>query len=440
MPDAALKTRLEEAIAANWDAQIAWLRQIVSFPSLRGREGPCQDWIARSFAQRGWSVDRYTLDEVSMDHLPGHSPVMDTDYRNAVQVVATVRAPAPAEGATRGRSLILQGHVDVVPEGPAEMWTHPPFDPVIRDGYLYGRGAHDMKQGVAAMVFAMDALRTAGLAPAADVYVQTVTEEECTGNGALSTLARGYRAEACLIPEPTGNVLSRASVGVMWFRLRVRGIPVHVARAQTGSNAIMSAYVLINAIYDLTARINERAKTHEWFHEVPDPVKFNPGVIRGGDWGSSTPAWCEVDCRIGLLPGTTLEAARAEVLRTVADAARGDNFLANNPPEVIWNGFQADGHVLHPGSEAEAVLARVHEEILGTKMAARLSTAVNDTRFYDLYYNVTALCYGPSGDGGHGFDERADLAALKRTTLVIAGFIADWCGVQQIVTRPAGTM
>ncbi len=432
MHAADLSARLSAAVDANWERQVDWLKQLVSFPSLRGQEGPCQDWIARSFAERGWSVDRYTLDQVDTEHLPGHSPVMDTDYTRAVQVVATVRPPV-----TKGRSLILQGHVDVVPAGPSEMWTHPPFSPVVKDGYLYGRGANDMKQGVSAMVFAMDALRSAGLAPAADVYVETVTEEECTGNGALSTLARGYRAEACLIPEPTANVLSRASVGVMWFRLRVRGIPVHVAHAQTGSNAIMSAYVLIQAIYDLTARINERAKTHEWYKDVADPVKFNPGVIRGGDWGSSTPAWCEVDCRIGLLPGTTLEQARNEVLATVAAAARGDHFLANNPPEVIWNGFQADAHVLHPGSEAEAVLGRVHEEMLGTKMVARLGTAVNDTRFYDLYYNVKALCYGPGGEGSHGFDERAELAKLKTTTVIIAKFIAEWCGTHEIASLAA---
>lgn len=427
MPDPALLKRLEDAVDANWDRQVAWLQELVRFPSLRGREAPCQDWIAREFARRGWEVDRYTLAEVSMEHLPGFSPVMDTDYTRAVQVVASLRAPKP-----EGRSLILQSHVDVVPPGPEDMWTHPPFDPVVKDGYMNGRGAHDMKQGAAAMVFAMDALRTAGLAPAADVYVQTVTEEECTGNGALSTLARGYRAEACLIPEPTGNTIGRAAVGVMWFRLRVRGVPVHVARAQTGSNAIMSAYALLQAVYALTARINERAKSHPWFKEIENPVKFNPGVIRGGDWGSSTPAWCEVDCRIGLLPGTSLEEARRELTEAVMGAARTDNFLANNPPEVIWNGFQADGHVLEPGSEAEAVLGGAHQAVLGTPMQARLGTGVNDTRFYDLYYGVKALCYGPGGEGAHAFDERVDLESLKRTTKVIAAFIADWCGTRPV--------
>ena len=419
-----MQDRIRTAVEANWDRQVAWLQELVRFPSVRGKEGPCQDWLARQFAARGWNVDRYTLADVDMSHLPGFSPVMDTDYTQAVQVVAAVRASA---GAT-GRSLVLQGHVDVVPPGPEDMWTHRPFDPVIRDGWMYGRGAHDMKQGVAAMVWAMDALRDAGITPAGDIYVQTVTEEECTGNGALSTLARGYRADACLIPEPSGNTITRGHVGVMWFRLRVRGIPVHVAHAQTGSNAILSAYALLTALQGLTTRINERARSHPWFRDIPDPVKFNPGVIRGGDWGSSTPAWCEVDCRIGLLPGTSLEQARQEVLDCVAQAGKGDGFMANNPPEVIWNGFQADGFIQAPGTEAERVLGEAHRAVFGAPMEARLGTGVNDTRFYGLYYGMPALCYGPCGEGAHAFDERLDLAKLKETTVVLAGFIASWCG------------
>jgi acetylornithine deacetylase len=312
------------------------------------------------------------------------------------------------------------------------MWTFPPFDPVIKDGWMNGRGAHDMKQGVSSMVFAMDALRSARLAPAADVYVQTVTEEECTGNGALSTLVRGYRADACLIPEPTANTITRAHVGVMWFRLRVRGVPVHVARAQSGSNAILSAFALIQELQKLTAEINVRAKTDKWFADIQDPIKFNPGVIRGGDWGSSTPAWCEVDCRIGLLPGTPLAQARAEVMQAVARAAETDAFLANNKPEVIWSGFQADGYVLEPGTEAEAVLAQCHKAVFPSEMPARVSTAVNDTRFYGNYFGVPGLCYGPAGDGAHGFDERVNLANLKQTTLAIATFIAEWCGTRPI--------
>lgn len=427
MPDAATLAALEKAVEQNWDKQVAWLQSLVRFPSRRGKEGPCQDWIAREFAGRGWSVDRYTLADVDMSHLPGFSPVMDTDYTQAVQVVATVRSPEQ-----KGRSLILQGHVDVVPEGPADMWTHKPFDPVISGEWMNGRGAHDMKQGVSAMVWAMDALRTAGLAPAADVYMQTVTEEECTGNGALSTLARGYRADCALVPEPTGATLTRARVGVQWFRLRVRGVPVHVAVAGSGTNAIMSAYRLIQDLYGLTAQLNAEAASHPWFSHITHPINFNPGVIKGGDWGSSTPAWCEVDCRIALLPGTSLEVARQRILDTVAKSAKDDAFMANNPPEVIWNGFQADGHVFEPGTEAEAVLAGTHQQVYGTKLETPSSTAVADTRFYDLYYGIPALCYGPGGKSAHGFDEAAHLPSLKKNTLAIAAFIAEWCGVRKL--------
>lgn len=426
MPDPAILDRLRAAVDAGFARQTEFYADLVRFPSIRGQEAPLQDWIASELRTRGYSVDRYTLADVQMEGLPGFSPVMDTDYTTAVQVVATRRATDPT-----GHSLILQGHVDVVPTGPLELWSTPPFQPVIRDGWMHGRGAGDMKQGVSAIVFALDALEAAGLEPAADVTLQTVTEEECTGNGALSTLARGYRAEAVLIAEPTDGTITRAHVGVMWFRLKVRGVPVHVARAQAGSNAIMSAFHLIQALQAHTERLNAAARSDPWFGGIPDPLKFNPGVIRGGDWASSTPAWCEVDCRIGLLPGSSLEDARKGVFDCVAAAARADNFLANNPPDIEWNGFQADGYILEPGSKAEQVLAAAHHQAVGVPMQERRSTAVNDTRFYGLYHRMPALCYGPRGENHHGFDERGHLDTLRTTTLAIAAFIADWCGVRE---------
>jgi acetylornithine deacetylase len=423
MPDPALLDRLRTAVEAGFGGQTAFLQDLVRFPSLRGREAPLQDWMARQLSQRGYAVDRFSLADVPAH--PKTAPMVDADPAASIQVVAAHRPAKPT-----GRSLILQGHIDVVPEGPHEMWTHPPYAAVIRDGWLYGRGAHDMKSGVAAMVFAMDAIRAAGLEPAGDVYLQTVTEEESTGNGALATLLRGYRADAALIPEPTGHSITRAQTGTIWFRLKVRGVPVHVMVAQDGSNAIMSAYALIQALYAHTKALNQAGRDNAWYGAVPDPIKFNPGIIHGGDWASSTPAWCEVDCRIGLLPGTTPEQAMAGVEAAVKAAAKGDAFLANNPPEITFHGFQTDPYVLEPGSEAEAVLAAAHAAVHGGEMPARLSTAVNDTRYYGLYFAIPGLCYGPKGEMAHGFDERTSLADLKTCTLTIAAFIADWCGVR----------
>jgi acetylornithine deacetylase len=353
--------------------------------------------------------------------------MVECDPAGSVQVVAAYRAKNPT-----GRSLILQGHIDVVPEGPADMWTHPPYAAVTRDGWMYGRGAHDMKSGVACMVYAMDAIRDAGFEPAADVYVETVTEEESTGNGALSTLLRGYRADAALVPEPTGHTITRSQTGTIWFRLRVRGIPVHVAVAQDGSNAIMSAYVLIQALYEHTRKLNEAARASTWYADIKDPIKFNPGIIRGGDWASSTPAWCEVDCRIGLVPGTTPAEAMAGIEAVVRATAKGDGFMANNPPEIVWTGFQTDPYVLEPGSEAEAVLAAAHASVHGGNLPERRTTAVNDTRYYGLYFDIPGLCYGPKGEGAHAFDERTSIEDLRKCTRTMATFIADWCGLRAV--------
>lgn len=423
---------LSTAIDAGWDRQIAWLQRLVRFPSLRGNEQECQIWLAEEFAQRGWRVDRYSLAEINFARIAGAAPMVSVDPARSIQVVATI----PAETRSRaGRSLILQGHVDVVPTGLDAMWSDPPFSGIVRNGWMSGRGAQDMKSGISALVFALDAIKAAGLALSAPVYLQTVTEEESTGNGALSTLVRGYTADACLIPEPSGNTITRAQTGAIWFRLKIRSKPIHVERMQSATNAVFSAIALIEALQALTQTFNVAARTHPLFKDVIDPVKFNPGMIRGGDWPSSTPSWCDVDCRIGLLPGTDVEDVQRAIVETVAATARIDPLLADNPPEIEWTGFLADAAVLEPGSQAEAMLAEAHRSVFGSDVAERLSTAVNDTRYYALQGGMPALCYGPAGEGLHGVDERADLANLKRTTLVIAAFIASWCGA---VPRSAG--
>ncbi len=226
-----------------------------------------------------------------------------------------------------------------------------------------------------------------------------------TGNGALSTLARGYRADACLIPEPTGQRILRGTVGVMWFRLKLRGRPVHVSRSEEGTNAILSAFSLIEAIREFTKKLNERAKSHPWFGKIQNPVKFNPGKIKGGDWASSTPSWCEVDCRIAVLPGMSLEAFRKELSQVIMEAAKRDSFLANNLPEIIWNGFQADDYVLEPGSDFENTMRGAHRAVMSEEPAESILPAVTDCRFYGRYYGIPSLAYGPASTDGHGFDE-----------------------------------
>lgn len=430
MKDTLPTDALTAAVDAGQAAQTRFLADFVAIPSLRFNEGPAQDFMADALRARGYEVDDWAIDLADLEPLPGFGPI-EGDFSRARSVVGTHRPRGPV----KGRSLILQGHLDVVPEGPHDMWSSPPFAPVIRDGWMHGRGAGDMKAGTTAALFALDAIRAAGFEPAARVHFQSVVEEESTGLGALSTLQRGYRADLCIIPEPSDLSINRAQIGVLWFKLRVRGRPTHVATAGEGANAIMAAFHLIQALQGLEADWNARAAADPVYGDTPHPLNLNAGKIAGGDWASSVPAWCDVDCRMGLLPGWSLDECKAGIERCVAQAARAHPFLANNPPEVVWNGFQAEGYVL--GEDAQPGLEVIHAALRDVQGAdaplpEHKMTALTDTRFYGLYYGIPAFCFGPHARDIHGFDERVDLASVAEVTRVLALFIARWCGLNRL--------
>src|SRR5712672_2093406 len=388
--------KILDAVDAGFDAQLATTRDFVAIPSTRGAEGPCQDMIGDLLRQRGYEVDDWHIDVEDLKDLRGFGPI-EHDFSKARTVVGTYR---PANNA--GKSLILQGHC-----------------------------ACDMKSGTIGALYALDAIKAAGLRPTGRIHFQSVIEEESTGVGALSTLQRGYRADACFIPEPTGGKMVRSQVGVIWFRLKVRGIPVHVAHAGSGANAIMAAYHLIHSLQKLEAAWNERAKADRHFKALTHPINFNPGIIKGGDWASSVPAWCDVDCRIAILPGWSVADHQAEILACVSAAARDHRFLSNNPPVVEWSGFLSEGYELKDSAEPEAAFGKAYKEVYGGAVQNLVFTALTDTRFYGLNYNIPSLCFGASGAAMHGFNEYVDLDSLRKSTKATALFIAEWCGVEK---------
>jgi acetylornithine deacetylase len=422
MPGASETQRILAAVDAGFEDQLATTIDFVRIPSTRGAEAPCQDMFADLLRRRGYEVDDWKLDPEELRGLRDFGEV-ETDLSRARTVVGTLRPPAAASG----RSLILQGHCDVVPAGPLDMWTSPPFAPQVRDGWLFGRGAADMKSGTIAALYAVDAVRAAGLTPAGRIHMQSVIEEESTGLGALATIQRGYRADCCVIPEPTSGKLVRAQVGVIWFRIRIKGRPAHVFEAGAGANAIKAAAYLIGALERLEADWNARAKQDRLFKDVVHPLNMNPGIIRGGDWASSVPAWCDLDCRMAILPGWSLEAHKREISDCIAQAARQHPFLANHPPLVEWSGFQSEGFELTGAAEPEAVFARAHETVYGGPVPELCFTAITDTRYY-AHAGIPALCFGATATRMHGFDEGVELESLRKTTRLLALFIADWCG------------
>ncbi|MGY2047548.1 ArgE/DapE family deacylase [Methylobacterium sp. JK268] len=424
--DPALRDRIIASVEAGFPAQIAHTQALVRFPSTRGNEQAIQDFVFRCFRERGLAMDRFAMDRAVIAAHPGGAAFAE-GHSEAPIVVGIHRPKREA-----GRSLILQAHVDVVPPGPADLWSRPPFDPVIDGDWLYGRGGADMKAGHAANLFALDALRRIGLQPAATVTVQSVVEEESTGNGALMTHLRGYRADAVLIPEPEEEMLVRANTGVLWFRVEVRGRPVHVREMGTGANAIDAAYRVIGALRALEERWNAAKAGRRHFEGEAHPINLNIGRIEGGHWASSVPAWCRIDCRIAIYPGTSAAEAAREIEAAVRDFALTDPFLSNSPPRVSFDGFFAEGYELEEGSEAEAVLGRAHAAATGTALKSFMTAGYLDTRVHALYDRVPALCYGPISENIHGFDERVSLASVKRITTAMALFVAEWCGVEAV--------
>jgi len=430
--DTDMQTRLLAAVDDRFDDQIAFLSELTAHPSTRGNEQSAQDFMAVELAERGMEVDRWQIDVAVIRDMPGFSPVIG-NYEDAVNVVGTHRSAS-----RNGRSLILNGHIDVVPEGPLEMWDTPPFEPRVEQGWMYGRGAGDMKAGLASNLFALDALRACGMQPAADVFFQSVVEEECTGNGALACLQRGYRAEAALIPEPFAEQLVTAQLGVIWFQVHLKGLPTHVAYAGSGSNAIEAAIPLIAALHEMEARWNAPACRHADYTHHDHALNLNIGKIEGGDWASSVPAWCVFDVRMGVFPGQDIAAAKAEIEDVLRQAARDNAFLRNNTPEIVYHGFHAEGYALSQDKSAAAkgaigALEGAHRRVSGTDLDKAAITATTDARFFGLYADTPALVYGPRAEAIHGFNERVDLDSMRRVTQATALFIADWCGLE-----PAG--
>jgi len=427
MLEAELRDAIVKSVEEGFAEQINYLRKLVSFPSVRGAEHTIQDFTYRELSKRGYVMDRFAMDQAAIEAHPGGSPWSE-DHSKA-PIVVGIHHPREE----KGRSLILQAHLDVVPTGPVSMWQHDPYAAEIVGDWMYGRGAADMKAGASANIFALDALRRIGLQPAATVYVQSVVEEESTGNGALMTHLRGYKADAVFIPEPEDNKLVRANTGVIWFQVEVQGLPVHVRDMGAGANAIDAAYRVIGELRKLEEEWNAKKANLEHFKDETHPINLNIGKIEGGDWASSVPCWCRFDCRIAIYPGENAGEKSQEIRNRIEQFARKDSYFANNPPKVTFNGFHTEGYVLEPGSEAEAILGEAHSAVFGAPLESFMTAGYLDTRVYALYDKIPALCYGPVSKNIHGFDECVSIESVKKITTAMALFIAEWCGTEPLV-------
>jgi acetylornithine deacetylase len=410
------------AVAAERPAMEELLVRLVGAPTLLGDEAPGQALMRDAFEDLGLEPRDLPLDAEALRAHPGASP-FSWDVTGKANVVAEW---PPAESGD-GRSLILNGHIDVVSPEPATMWSSDPFT-ARRDGdWLYGRGAGDMKAGLAAIVGAVRGLRGLGLAPGARVELQSVVEEECSGNGALTCVLAGEPADAVIVTEPTSGAIQNSQVGVLWFQLRVAGRPAHAGDAPEGQNAIEATFPIVHALRELEGELNVDPPAP--YDVYPHPINLNVGMLRGGDWPSTVAGESVTYCRLALYPGDAVDDIKARVEETVAAVAAGDPALSGFKVEVAYDGFACAGYTLEHEAPVVTSLGRAIERATGGTAPLFGSTATTDARNFQLYGGSPAVCFGPHAENVHGVDERVLLPSMVETAQVLGLFIRDWCGL-----------
>jgi acetylornithine deacetylase len=411
-------------IAAAVAAQSAYMEDVlvrlVETPTTLGNEEPGQQVMRAAFREIGFEPVDMALDAALLRAHPAASP-FSWDVSEKRNVVADW-----LPGGEGGRSLVLNGHIDVVAPAAGSLWRTAPFS-AVRDGdWLYGRGSGDMKGGLAAILGAVNGLRSLGLAPLAPVQLQSVVEEECTGNGALQCAVSGLHADACIVAEPFPASVSISQVGVLWFHVTISGLPAHAGDAQDGANAIEAAFPVVAALRRLEEELNESPPPP--YDQFEHPINLNIGVLRGGDWPSTVAAECTLSCRLALFPGQKVDWLQARVEEAVASATGAHPFLAAHPPGVRYDGFACAGAEIAADHSLVATFSESYKRLEGVAPELVPTTATTDARLF-LHEGIPAVCFGAWAENVHGVDERVNIPSMISAAQVLAVFIHDWCGV-----------
>lgn len=427
-----LQNRVLKEIDEKRDEMTKFLQGLVKIPSVVGYEGAAQRFMQKTFRDLGLEVHVWEPDVAELEKHPAYfktTSYTKFGYKRRPNVIGRL------QGSRGGRSLILAGHIDVVSPEPVSAWTHDPWGAEIVDDKLYGRGAADMKGGIAAMVHAFKCIQATGAKPAGDVIFKSTIEEEDGGiGGTLATILKGYRADAAIITEPTDVYnIEIASSGVMYFGVKVLGESAHAAFAQLGVNAIGKAMKIYNALLKLN---NERQSRISYPPAEVEPATkghattINIGKIQGGDWPSTVAGWAELECRIGWPPREELEDVKKQVEDAIYRVAEEDPWLRENPPRIKWFGWRARPHEQDVNHPIVQTVTKFVKELTGKKTKFIGGSAGLDTRHYVLHGKIPAICLGPRGSGLHSADEYVEIDSVVETAKILALTILDWCGYE----------
>ena len=410
---------------------IQCLQKLISFKTITPQDDEIakgkdykelQNYISNIIKPIGFEVETWEVDASKLPTFPGSGVKKDRDLSNMPVLAGTLK------GSGGGKSLILNGHYDVVPPGVRKNWTHDPFGGEIANEIIYGRGSNDMKGGIAAMLQAIKFIKKAGIDLLGDVIIQTVPEEEASCMGTLSCCQRGYSADAAIIPEPTDMNVLVAVRGGVYGKITVFGRAGHAELTQPhwkeggAVNAITKAMKIIQAFENLTEEWKVRSDKK---HKFLDPDKIMATVIKGGEWVVTYPEKVEIEFGCQFIPAT--KNAIEEIKNSIDKVTSHDPWMRENPPKLElhdqwWYGAEI--------SENEPI-AKLGLEVLkeiGYSPKFRGFGSLTDCIHLINYSKIPTISLGPTIKTAHMADELVSIKELINTTKALALAIVRWCG------------
>ena len=412
LPDGLFR-RLDAAVETHAEAELDFLEALIRKPSTVGNEAGALEVLGDRLTRLGLDSTLSLIDDsVATDPLAG---VPSLSYGNRCNLLAT------AQNASDSLSLLINGHIDVVPaEGPG--WSNPPFVPVVTGDRMYGRGAGDMKGGLVTATLALQAISTV----ASDfldrpIALLAVIEEECTGNGTLSALRSGIDADVVLLPEPTNQSILLGGIGIIWLKLTVNTKGGHAEAADRLRSPSQLLCSLIAEFEELERELN--ASSEEPFSRLSQPYNVNIGKIQAGDWASSVPSWLTLEVRIGFPSQYNHDDIGQMVEKRLGKIIAGpENFSL----AMASTGFRAEGYYLDPASPLVTAFSDVLARRYDQRIAHEVMGSTTDARYYVNHGHGEALCYGPIVGNMHGTDEYVVVSSIVESAKHYASFIVSY--------------
>lgn len=416
-----IRTQILATVEERRHEVVAFLQRLIRFDSVTGREAEIQGFVAETLRGLDLEVDQFDADPAALRQYPGFLEP-ERPLAGRPNVVGVWK------GRGGGRSILLNGHVDTVPLEPLGEWTHGALSGAVADGRVWGRGASDMKGGVAAMTMAVAILHGLGLRPRGDVILESVVDEERTGLGTLACVHRGYRADAGVCCETSDLEIMPACIGRMWFTIHVRGKPAGIAARWQGVSAIDKAMKFVGAVEDLEAmRVQDLA--HPLYPDNRGALPCAVTMFQAGTFPSITPEKATLRGSMGLMPYEDPAQVEAQLREQVARVCMADPWLRHHPAELTTEGgYVAAGAEIPVDHPIVTTVSRWFRLVAGREPVLSGRMGASDTRFLINQGRTPTVIFGPGVTSEmHAMNESLPVENLIVATKVLALAVYDWC-------------